>query len=395
MRVPLIDNYEKFVEFNNELKSDTRSIINIQSIDYDRSRIWIDTNTTSLDLDKFLQTFVTNQSIYITTNIKLLEDYDFSRLYSQTHPEEFKTNLYDYAKNLTLIGETTFMLWDFTVEILSDGLAISKYVGSKARNHLVIPFGITEIGKFTFNLADWLKEIELPTTLKKISFRAFADSSLKRVVIPDSVEFIDKGAFISCSNLRQVELPKNLKSIGMLAFADTSITEIKLPNTLARLEAGVFADCRELTKVELPNELQEIGTKVFSGTNLKSVEIPDTTYIIDSRAFSYCHKLRNVKLPNRLQTIGLSAFTNTNIAEINIPESVRFIGYGAFSNCKRLDKVNLPTVLENVGANAFSNTPIEKAIDKKLKIALRNSKSSKIKRLADYFLGNKGARWIL
>ena len=81
------------------------------------------------------------------------------------------------GKNVTSIGEDAF-------------------VGCVGVTNVIIPNGVTTIGKFAFN-----------------------NLELKSVTIPDSVTKIGENAFIFCSRLTSVALPDSVTEIGKDAFS--------------------------------------------------------------------------------------------------------------------------------------------------------------------------------
>jgi len=359
-KIPFIDNYKRFEEFNAWLKHNNyNNAITIGRVDYERRTIAIisDSENHIYDLDNFMLDFVRLQDTYVIGNIDALELYDFTRLYSLTHPEAFQDKLEEYAKNLNLLGETSFMLWDFNVNITPYGLELAGYTGSRARTHLVIPFGITSIGNNAFNKCIWLLGIDLPTTIKKIGEFAFANSGLESVNVPDSVEIIEMGAFNLCTNLKEVKLSANLKFLGEASFAFSAIEEIVIPNTLETIEYSTFSECRKLKSIKLPENLKAIGVRAFyADIKLESIEIPDTVEAINAHAFGYCTRLNTVKSPKHLITLGSRAFMHTDIEEIELPNSLKMIGDRAFLYCKKLRKANIPITVEEVGREIFFGT---------------------------------------
>jgi len=355
--IPLIDSYAKFVEFNKKLHTNKHSCINIEAVNYKQNRIRIhfDGSISSYDLDAFILDFVNKQTNYIAFNMDLLEDYDFTKLYAVTHPEEFKANLYEYANNLVLMGEDSFKLWDYTIEIIPSGLAVVDYVNNK--ESLVIPNGITEIAPCLFEEFGNLISIKLPSTLKKIGKFAFCNTGLQEVVISDSVEIIEKCAFKNCEHLKKVKLSKNLKSLAEGVFAYTGIEEIQLPNNLITIESETFKNCSNLRKVVFPKNLKRIYDKAFHYTSLESIRLPNSVDFIGDRVFYGCDLLKSVKLPNKLEIIRDAAFAKTAIEEIHIPNTVTFLGDSVFWNCDSLKQANIPTNLKSMGRGVFLNSP--------------------------------------
>ena len=86
------------------------------------------------------------------------------------------------------------------------------------KGKLVIPEGVTSIGKSAFELIDTISEVEFPKSL---------------VSIGDS-------AFLACSGIRSIIIPENVTSIGDFVFESTHITKIYIESTKIK-DIGMFA----------------------------------------------------------------------------------------------------------------------------------------------------------
>lgn len=120
---------------------------------------------------------------------------------------------------------------------IQDNAFISKKFAS-----VVIPEGVTTLGKNAFRANRSLTQLTLPSTISVIGQGAFSMcESLVDVVIPEGVTQISTDAFNDCESLVNVTLPKSLKTIGSNAFADcTSLTTIKLPDNLQSITSTSF-----------------------------------------------------------------------------------------------------------------------------------------------------------
>ena len=99
---------------------------------------------------------------------------------------------------------------------------------------VVIPDGVTSIGKYAFYACNKLSKISFPNTLVSIGRAAFLADSLKNVVIPDSVQEIERGAFAGNKNLADVKIGTGIQTIGKNAFNYTNIITISgYVNTVA------------------------------------------------------------------------------------------------------------------------------------------------------------------
>lgn len=172
-----------------------------------------------------------------------------------------------------------------------NGTVLERYVGQD--ENVVVPSGITEIGKEAFR----------------------GRRKLLSVIIPEGVTVIGERAFLNCSNLTSVKIPNSVTAIEEQAFwRCENLTDIAIPNSSTRLDNGVFCECRSLTGITLP-ELQSIGSGLFSG----------------------CHKLKSITIPDGVTSIGLLAFYRCfDLCDVTIPNSVTSVDWGAFDYCKNL-----------------------------------------------------------
>ena len=122
-----------------------------------------------------------------------------------------------------------------------------KYIGEVSQ--VVIPEGITTIGKNAFKLHNNLTSVVIPDSVEMIGYNAFEGCrSLERVVIGKSVSKIDRGAFMNCGNLKKVIIPDSVKEIWNCAFYGCSqLKTVWLPKTITDIKCFVFENCPKLT----------------------------------------------------------------------------------------------------------------------------------------------------
>ena len=142
---------------------------------------------------------------------------------------------------------------------------------------VVIKKGVTAIADFAFEGCKKLKEIILPSTLKKIGAYAFEDCPIKNITIPKSVKSIEPGA-----------------------FAGSSIKSITIPKTVKKLGEGVFGNCKKLESITMPGNIGIIKD-----------EDPDYEYQPGSFLGRKCNSLKKVKFTtalniNMLKRVGRS-----------------------------------------------------------------------------------------
>lgn len=137
---------------------------------------------------------------------------------------------------------------------------------NKNIKRVVIKKGVTAIADFAFEGCKKLKEIILPSTLKKIGAYAFEDCPIKNITIPKSVKSIEPGA-----------------------FAGSSIKSITIPKTVKKLGEGVFGDCKKLESITMPGNIGVI-----------KYEEPDDEYQPKSFVGDSCKSLKKIKFTTAL-----------------------------------------------------------------------------------------------
>lgn len=118
----------------------------------------------------------------------------------------------------------------------------------------------------------YLSKITLPKKLKKIEAYAFSMTELKEIVVPEGVTVIGKHAFANCNQLSKVILPSTIKIIEDNAFSGCHITEIEIPESIEEIGYNCFRGC-QLKNLRVPKGLKKIGLAAFKCDGLVNVEI--------------------------------------------------------------------------------------------------------------------------
>lgn len=235
----------------------------------------------------------------------------------------------------------------------SQDRVLVKYNG--VSDNVVVPEGITIIGKEAFLGCSQLTRVMLPDSLIKIENYAFKKCiRLTGLILPNQVSTIGAFAFEDCQSLADICFPDNLSEIGMWAFKNCySLQNISLPNNVTKLANGIFSDC-SLIDVKIPTGVTEIGDYAFASCSLTNISIPESVVRIGNGVF-HGNNCTDLIIPGNVQSIGESAFSsNSNLATVTIRDGVADIGSSAFQACFNLNRVIIPASVTFIGKDAFT-----------------------------------------
>ena len=246
--------------------------------------------------------------------------------------------------------------------------------GELVTGELIIPDGVTSIGRYAFYGYDRLTSITIPDGVTSIGSSAFEGcTSLATIIIPDNVTSIGGYTFRGCTSLTSVTIGNSVTSIGDYAFYNCgSLSAVTIGNGVTSIGDYAFYGCDSLTSVTIPDSVTSIGSSAFSGcTNIASAIMPShaigdiprdnlKTVVITSGdsigygAFEDCTSLTSVTIPDSVTSIGWSAFENcTSLTSITIPDGVPSIGDYTFRGCTSLTSVTIPDSVTSIGIYAF------------------------------------------
>lgn len=259
-----------------------------------------------------------------------------------------------------------------------------SFYDCEAITSVTLPESITSIGEGAFEHCTGLTSVTFPKSLTEIGVTAFENCShLASVYIPDGVTNLGDGAFHKCWNLANIRISTNLTDLHKYTFEETQWfrdqsdgviyidkwiygwkgnmdenTRLKLSNGYKAIASGAFSSLTNLVHVTIPEGVTSIGEGAFFGcSNLASVTIPQSMRDIGENAFQLCRSLASINIPPSVRYIGKAAFwLCESLTSITIPEGVTTIFDDAFRNCYKLGSITIPNSVSYLGYNAFLGT---------------------------------------
>ncbi|MBQ7004519.1 MAG: leucine-rich repeat protein [Oscillospiraceae bacterium] len=199
---------------------------------------------------------------------------------------------FEYCENLASItvaaGNTSYCSVD-GVLFSADKTVLVEYPTAKEGTSYTIPAGVTELGD-----------------------HCFSNSILENIVIPDGVTMIGRSAFNDCAKLTALSLPEGVTSIGSDAFSFCyALADINIPSTVTTIDGWAFCYCTSLTEIVLPNSVTSLDTAVFQGCRgLTSITIPESITSLSFLMFTNCSNLTELHLPSTITYISGKIFAD-------------------------------------------------------------------------------------
>lgn len=243
---------------------------------------------------------------------------------------------------------------DISRVILPDGLTT---IGSVAFNNITLasldlPQSVRSIGEnsFLWQLFDF---VELPDSCAEVCVDAFACGELTSFSWP-VVELHDFSGF-RANRLESLRIPSNVRSLGERAFADNPLKSVEFAEGIDTIGVGAFANVNYMTDIIYPANKHFAINDTAYYTPLPSLSLPNSLTHIAARAFYRLRSLREVHFGDGLVSIGGEAFSFCDTLEaIDFPASLRSIGSQAFYGCRSLRRVHLNEGVAEVGRHAFA-----------------------------------------
>ncbi|MBR2790144.1 MAG: leucine-rich repeat protein [Eggerthellaceae bacterium] len=258
---------------------------------------------------------------------------------------------------------------------------------------LMISEGVEVLEDSAFAGCNSLREVVLPTSMKKLGKRSFAGCKKLRVIsIPEGIVEIAPDAFEGCDSLdvngtaipaiiaRKGTYTPGLRGkagkteIGPFEFEPAASvaggmglvkysgddTDVVIPDEVGgkpvvELRDKVFMGNKTMKSAVLPRQLHSIGKYAFkSCEQLSNITFNESLVEIGQEAFANCNCLESAILPGSLKTVGYQAFCRCiALRRVVIPGSVKAIDNYAFQYCRNLESVSIASGVKEIGANAF------------------------------------------
>lgn len=135
------------------------------------------------------------------------------------------------------------------------------YLNGTLITELVIPEGVTSIGKYAFEHCQSITKVTIPSSVTEIGYGAFYDcNGLTGVYITDL------SAWCKISYDGGV-LNNPLCYAHNLYLNGTLVTELIIPEDITEIKYSAFYYCKSITSVTLPSGIERIGFEAFVGCN--------------------------------------------------------------------------------------------------------------------------------
>ncbi len=122
---------------------------------------------------------------------------------------------------------------DTSMFIIEDGVLKGVDRDHRQESELIVPEGVTCIGRNAFIGCNFVRRIVLPRGVLSIEKQAVWNCiELESFIIPDGVISIGDLAFAACYRLKRVTIPESVQEIGTDAFDECPLEELFAPGTL-------------------------------------------------------------------------------------------------------------------------------------------------------------------
>ncbi|MBO5960815.1 MAG: leucine-rich repeat protein [Paludibacteraceae bacterium] len=108
--------------------------------------------------------------------------------------------------------------------LVENNTVLLKYSCGRTATSYVVPEGLTEIGENAIERNEYLTEVVLPSTLKRLQIESILLENLTKISLPESLEQLD-GSAIGSGKLKTIHIPAKVKIIGSGVFMNCEVLE--------------------------------------------------------------------------------------------------------------------------------------------------------------------------
>ena len=131
------------------------------------------------------------------------------------------------------------------------------------------------------------------------------------VVIPEGVTYIGREAFAGCSALVRVQIPTSVTQVGANLFEGTPY-DSTLTGELVYINSILYRCQSDAVTVSIRQGTTVIAEEAFiNRVNLAAIVVPDGVSYIGSNAFKNCSALSQIEIPKSVRDIVANAFDGT------------------------------------------------------------------------------------
>ena len=290
---------------------------------------------------------------------------------------------------LIITGTGSMYDWDFSKSNYTPWM--EHFEVFKNVHTVILPEGLTTIGRQAFTQFYSLKNIAIPSTVSKIGHLSFYCSGIEYIYIPQGVQKISHSAFSTCHSLTSIEVDKNNKNYssvdGILYNKEKTIllmypenkkgSSFVVPSSVKIISSWAFDDCKNLTQIIFHNKMDSLKEYAFYNCEtLKTISLPRSIKFVDKTAFKGCTQLKEINYPRGLDVSKLEIPTTTKLVayDVDLPNptsptpakktaSIKWMNFQSTSQYKNYSfKVGIKSESKIEETKVYVNDNIERGI---------------------------------
>lgn len=133
--------------------------------------------------------------------------------------------------------------------------------------------GVTVGNAKTSEYAGKIGEIQ---TGQEVMFSGEGRCYVPNLIIPDGVTSIGRFAFAGCTSLTSATMPNSVTSIAESAFDGcVSLKDIIIPNSVTSIGERAFRNCKAIKTLYLPSSITAVGTQTLQNAVIENLILAD------------------------------------------------------------------------------------------------------------------------